>query len=230
MFGENADVDQRAGKQLKAGVKLQYWVVDMDDGFSRPVTGPVVDLRDIACEPMQALWAGMTAVPWAGPPSSGAAGFMSVVFESAMNKDLESTAPAVMAEKNFFIISSKYMILQARYGYHFCTVECLAGDNRHENFVSFQFKGGAADAQRRERRARLIAELLEAEGFRVDVRKDALFAVAEGYDKEETLLRVRILGYLLIHTRQIDMIMLEEARVAAYRTKFEQDIAGLKAK
>ena len=230
MFGENADVDQRAGKQLKAGVKLQYWVVDMDDGFSRPVTGPVVDLRDIACEPMQALWAGMTAVPWAGPPSSGAAGFMSVVFESAMNKDLESTAPAVMAEKNFFIISSKYMILQARYGYHFCTVECLAGDNRHENFVSFQFKGGAADAQRRERRARLIAELLEAEGFRVDVRKDALFAVAEGYDKEETLLRVRILGYLLMHTRQIDMIMLEEARVAAYRTKFEQDIAGLKAK
>ena len=229
MFGGNADVDQRAGRQLRAGVKLQYWVVDMDDGFSRPVTGPVVDLEDIACEPMRALWRGMTAVPWAGPPSSGAAGFMSVVFESAMNKDLESTAPAVMAEKNFFIISSKYMILQARYGYHFCTVECLAGDNRHENFVSFQFKGGAADARRRERPARLIAELLEAEGFRVDVRKDALFAVAEGYGKEETLVRVRILGYLLIHTRQIDTIMLEEARVAAYRAKFERDIAALKA-
>lgn len=229
MFGGNADVDQRAGKQLRAGVKLQYWVVDMDDGFSRPVTGPVVDLQDIACEPMRALWAGMTAVPWAGPPSSGAAGFMSVVFESAMNKDLESTAPAVMAEKNFFIISSKYMILQARYGYHFCTVECLAGDNCHENFVSFQFKGGAADARRRERRARLIAELLEAEGFRADVRRDALFAVAEGYDKKETLLRVRLLGYLLIHTRQIDTIMLEEARVAAYRAKFERDMAALKA-
>ena len=112
----------------------------------------------------------------------------------------------------------------------FCTVECLAGDNRHENFVSFQLKGGAADAERRERRARLIAELLEAEGFRVDVRKDALFAVAEDYDKDQILLRVRILGYLLIHTRQIDMIMLEDARVAAYRAKFEQDIAALKAK
>ena len=28
-----------------------------------------------------------------------------------------------MADKNFFIIASRYMILQARYGYHFCTVE-----------------------------------------------------------------------------------------------------------
>lgn len=74
-----------------------------------------------------------------------------------MNRELESTAPTAMADKNFFIIASRYMILQARYGYHFCTVECLAGEDEHENFVSFQFKGGAADVSRRILRAGMLA-------------------------------------------------------------------------
>ncbi|WP_417292844.1 PEP/pyruvate-binding domain-containing protein, partial [Desulfovibrio porci] len=110
MFDDDAGVGRRMGKQLKAGVKLQYWVVDMGGGFTRTVGGPVVDLSEIASAPMLALWEGMVAVPWAGPPSSGAAGFMSVVFESAMNPELESTAPTTMAERNFFIIGDRYMI------------------------------------------------------------------------------------------------------------------------
>lgn len=71
---------------------------------------------------------------------------MSVMMESVMNPDLESTAPNAMSQRNFFIIGSGYMLLQARYGYHFCTVESQAGPDGYENFVSFQFKGGRADA------------------------------------------------------------------------------------
>ena len=51
----------------------------------------------------------MVAVPWAGPPATSASGFMSVVFESTMNRELESTAPTAMADKNFFIIASRYI-------------------------------------------------------------------------------------------------------------------------
>ena len=47
---------------------------------------------------------------------------MSVMLESTMNPDLESTAPNAMSNKNFFIISDNYMILQARYGYHFLSL------------------------------------------------------------------------------------------------------------
>ena len=230
MFDGEAALNRNMGKQLKVGVKLQYWVIDMDDGFKRGISGPLVELGDIACKPMLALWNGMVAVPWAGPPATSASGFMSVVFESTMNRELESTAPTAMADKNFFIIASRYMILQARYGYHFCTVECLAGDNEHENFVSFQFKGGAADVSRRILRARMLADLLEAQGFRVDIKHDSMFAVAEAYNAEETLRRTRLIGYLLIHSRQVDMIMKDTVRATALKEKLAGDMAALMAK
>lgn len=137
---------------------------------------------------------------------------MSVMMESVMNPDLESTAPNAMSQRNFFIIGSGYMLLQARYGYHFCTVESQAGPDGYENFVSFQFKGGAADSQRRRLRAAMLADLLEGRGFRADVKDDSLFAVAEGEAAEAVLRKTRLLGYLLIHTRQVDMIMLDAGR------------------
>lgn len=155
---------------------------------------------------------------------------MTVMLESAMNPELESTAPNTMANKNFFIISDNYMILQARYGYHFCTVESLAGEESHENFVSFQFKGGAADRKRRQLRARMVADLLEHHGFRADVKDDSVFAVAEGYDATETLMRTRLLGYLLIHTRQVDMIMLDTERAKALKDKMAADMEGMKGR
>lgn len=226
MFDEGS-VNQHMGKQLKAGVKLQYWIVDMGGGFRRSVGGAVVDIADIASTPMLALWDGMVAVPWAGPPAASASGFMSVMLESTMNPDLESTAPNAMSNKNFFIVSDRYMILQARYGYHFCTVESLAGANSHENFVSFQFKGGAADRQRRRLRARMVADLLELHGFRADVKDDSLFAIAEGFAADDILQKTRMLGYLLIHTRQVDMIMLETERAAALREKLATDMDSL---
>lgn len=227
---EEAGVSRRMGKQLRAGAKLQYWIVDMGGGFKRRVPGPVVDLDIIASAPMLALWDGMVAVPWAGPPAASASGFMTVMLESAMNPELESTAPNTMANKNFFIISDNYMILQARYGYHFCTVESLAGEESHENFVSFQFKGGAADRKRRQLRARMVADLLEHHGFRADVKDDSVFAVAEGYDATETLMRTRLLGYLLIHTRQVDMIMLDTERAKALKDKMAADMEGMKGR
>lgn len=227
MFGEEGGFETSHGKQLKAGVKLQYWIIDIDDGFINPVAGPVVDLSNIRSAPMLALWKGMTAVPWTGPPATDAAGFMSVVFESAMNRDLEAATASTLTNRNFLMISSTFMNLQARFGYHFCTVEAQAGEDAHENYVSFQFKGGAAGQERRVLRARMVGELLEAYGFRTEVREDALFATAEGYAAPETLMRTTLLGYLLIHTRQVDMIMQHEAQAAALRRKLEADMAML---
>jgi pyruvate,water dikinase len=125
------------------------------------------------------------------------------------------------------MISTDFCNLQSRFGLHFCTVAAQAGDDPQENYVSFQFKGGAADLMRRVRRARLVAELLEERGFRVEVREDALFARLEGLDRKDTLDRVAVLGYVVIHTRQLDMAMGNEAVIGPLREKMEKDIAGL---
>jgi pyruvate,water dikinase len=204
---EDSTSSKTYGKQLKVGKKLQYWIMDMEGGFKKPVSGSVVELDNIQCQPLLALWEGMTAVPWEGPPSLDASGFMSVVMESTMKPQLETMAENAMQQKNFFIIDRNYVNLQARFGYHFCTVDANVTENPHENYVSFQFKGGAASAERRITRAHMVARVLEAQGFRCDVKSDALFAIAEGRDQHGSLRRVAVLGHLLLHTRQIDMVM-----------------------
>ena len=176
---------------------------------------------------MLALWKGMTAIPWAGPPGADAAGFFSVVMESAMNRDIEASTASNMSNHNFLMISSTFMNLQARFGYHFCTVEAQTGPDAHENYVNFQFKGGAASLDRRILRARMVGDILEECGFRVDVKEDALFATAEGYDAAHSLARTTLLGYLVIHTRQVDMVMNNAAHAAQLRETYRQDIRKL---
>lgn len=215
------------GKQLKVGTKLQYWVIDAADGFINPVTKPYVELSNIRSAPMLALWRGMTAIPWNGPPATDASGFMSVVFESTMNRDLEASTASSLSNKNFLMITATFMNLQARFGYHFCTVESQAGDEAHENYVSFQFKGGAASMDRRVLRAQMVGRLLEEYGFRADIKQDALFATAEGYAAAEILQRTALLGYLVIHTRQVDMIMHNSGQAAALEQQLRTDMAHI---
>jgi pyruvate,water dikinase len=61
----------------------------------------------------------------------------------------------------------------------------------------------------------------------VDVKEDALFARLEAEAKDYMLSRLRVLGYLTIHTRQLDMIMLNEADVQYYAEKFILDLDKL---
>jgi len=46
----------------------------------------------------------------------------------------------------------------------------------------------------------------------------------EGFELPYMLERIRILGYLLLHTRQLDMIMSNESAIAYYRQKIDRDI------
>ena len=73
----------------------------------------------------------------------------------------------------------------------------------------------------------MLADLLEGHGFRVDVREDALFAVADGLSAREILQKTALIGYLLIHSRQSDMIMKERASAAAFRQKLADDMATI---
>jgi pyruvate,water dikinase len=125
------------------------------------------------------------------------------------------------------MIARDFCNLTSRLGFHFSTVEALVGDQAFENYLRFAFKGGAADYPRRVKRAKFVGEILERYHFKVDVKEDALFARLEGEAKDYLLSRLRILGYLTIHTRQLDMIMLNEPDVQYYAEKFTQDLDKL---
>ena len=71
---------------------------------------------------------------------------------------------------------------------------------------------------------RFIGEILVKYGFRVNIENDNLIARLEGYDMDFMLDCIKILAYLNLHTRQLDMIMSNTAKINYYHKKFNSDI------
>lgn len=215
-------------KQLVCDVPMQFWVINLADGFKDNVKGPTVNLEDITSPAMLAFWDGFVCKPWDGPPQINARGLMSIFFEATVNPNLD---PAVQSnhytEKNMFLISERYLSARCRFGFHFLSLDCLIGERERERFIMFQFTGGAANLNRRIRRVKFIGDLLDHCNFTCEMNEDTLTARLEQGTEEAFLIALRIIGYLFMHTRQLDMIMSDEAALAERRAVMIADMEAL---
>lgn len=229
-FGQDQAFAQHMARQLYTNVALQWWVINLADAFTdNGADGKFIRLEHIACPAMQAVWTGICAFPWAGSPPVNMRGLMSVMFESTINPDLLSTSSETFSTRNYFMVSRNYVSVSSRFGYHFTSIEALAGERPAENYICFRFKGGAAEAERKRLRLKFVGEILEGYGFRVDMAEEELVARLEGRETAYMEEKLRILGYLIIHTRQLDMIMKVPERVRYHRDKITGQIAAMLA-
>ena len=99
------------------------------------------------------------------------------------------------------------MVVSLRMGYHFTTVEALASPELSKNFITMQYKLGGASLDRRMRRLRLITNILSTLGFRNLSQGDALDSRVTYLEQDAVLERLRLLGRLMIMTKQLDMAL-----------------------
>src|SRR5512141_2636903 len=68
-FGQDTRYYHSAAKRLVGEVPLEWWVIDLADGFREGAGGEAKTIRidDVVSIPMLAIWRGISAYPWQGP-------------------------------------------------------------------------------------------------------------------------------------------------------------------
>jgi pyruvate,water dikinase len=103
-------------------------------------------------------------------------------------------------------------------------IEALTNGRINDRYITFRFKGGAAGEDQRVQRIELLAEILAKFDFRIDLIGDALTARVERGEEQFLYERLKVLGYLTIHTRQIDMVMADAGERRFFCDKFIDEI------
>ena len=201
--------------RLFAPIPMEIYLIDLDGGITG--TPKKVTPEYIQSIPFNAIYRGLAAMKWPEPPPVDAKGFMSMVAHTASIPEGELYS---IGDRSFSFITGDYMNFSIRLGYHLSMVEAFAGDSVNDNYIRFFFKGGGAGRDRRFRRVRLIAEILEKMDFNVKVIEDVIDANLMKYRKPAIEKRLEVMGKLTAYTKQLDMVMYNDAITNMYIEDF----------
>jgi pyruvate,water dikinase len=207
--------------RLKTDLPLNIFVLDLGGGLKMSGQAAVSE-DDITSRPFAAVLRGFhhPEVRWAGQVAPDLKGFISVWANTMYDM---GKAERGLGGKSFAIITDRYLNFNSRLGYHFGLVDAYLSEERNDNYISFQFKGGAASVDRRERRARLLGKILTDLGFKVQLTGDLVQGRLVKYSLEDTEEMLEMTGLVMAFARQLDLALSSEAVIyrclEAFRTK-----------
>jgi pyruvate,water dikinase len=222
-FGDLAESDRDNAVRLEESLPFKVLVYDVGGGLDAGVQPLGAATREQICSiPLRAFLDGLleARMVWNQPRPVSGRGFLSVLGES-----MAGPPPDVqrIGRTSYAVISDRYLNFSTKAGYHFSTVDTYCGASLNKNYIHFRFAGGAARADRRERRVRFLQIVLDALDFSTRPRGDILVARLEKYEREAIELRLRALGRLTIVTRQLDMLMDSDASPDFFARAFLED-------
>ena len=205
--------------KLKATLPIDLHIIDLDNGTRVQPGSTSVLPEEICSAPLKALLGGMLnpAVVFRKPRPINMGGFMSVMGQQLGNPQ---GGDSRFGNKSYAIISDRYMNFSSRVGYHYSVLDAYCGNTDSKNYISFSFQGGAAGEMRRARRCKAIALVLEALGFSVVVQSDMVKSRYQKYPKKQIEEHLDQLGRLLQVTRQMDMLMVNDASITQFKEDF----------
>ena len=206
--------------RLDAPLPLDLYIIDLGGGLSDVGEETrKVPINKVVSVPFRALLRGMLheGLQTQNPRPIELKGFFSVMSEQMLSNP---QAIERFGERTYAIISDKYLNFSSRVGYHYGILDSYCGKSINKNYITFSFKGGAADDVRRNRRARMIALILKELDFSVEVIADRVEARLKKYEASVIEEKLDLLGRLLQFTRQMDMLMHSEKSVEVFAQNF----------
>ena len=214
VFDEMFRTSDRVADATAAAVRLAeplpfaLLVIDIGRGLRAGRRPGPIRAADIQSEPMRALLAGMMHpdLRWSEPKRISLAGFLSVATETMITPRSDD-GQRDLGDRSYAIVAEAYCNFSSRIGYHFAAVDAYCSDSLTRNYISFRFRGGAADFERRSKRCEVIAAILARLDFQIERTGDSVNARLRKYHRDAILTRLDQLGRLIIVTRQLDMRM-----------------------
>ena len=207
---------------LDSTLPIKVRILDLGGGLKKG-WGRKVKPEQVVSVPFQAFWKGLTAMRW---PQGKPAGVKSLssVFVKGEAEVAQGADP--WRDQSYVVLSKNYMNFSIRLGYHLSTVEAYVSDQVNDNYLTFGFRGGGSTPERRERRARLIEDIIDHLHLNYRRTGDLIEARLAKYPPEQMSQRLFLLGKLTLYTKQLDMVLFSDSIVTWYIKDFVQEHVG----
>ena len=218
---ESAQFEDKHAYPLKFSVPLDIHVIDLGNGLKDAGNKKHVTPDNIISKPFLSLIKGMTApgIRWAGPLPIDLKGFTNLLMSNVVDS---SRGDRDLGSRSYAIISDCYMNFFSRLGYHFSRLDAYASEELNNNYINFNFRGGAADPIRRMRRAKIVTKVLETLNFSVSHNNDHVLATIRKIPASSIFSLLTEIGRLMGAVRNVDVTLTSDENIDKFVDAFLQ--------